>query len=65
VGLNTWAGPRAAAPGVDEAQLLDWELVIPARVSVEAAKESLRSAGFTSDAATGRVADPWGTALKL
>ena len=65
VGVNTWAGPRAEAPRDDEAQLLDWELVIPGPDAAAAARESLRTKGFDVDAATGHVADPSGTKLRF
>jgi catechol 2,3-dioxygenase len=63
LGLNTWAGPVARPPAADEAQLLEWELVVPSAADVEAVSRSLADAGFTVDA--GLAKDPWGTALRL
>jgi catechol 2,3-dioxygenase len=65
LGVNTWAGGSADAPREDEAQLLDWELVIPGPDAAAAARESLRAKGFDVDAATGHVADPSGTKVRF
>ena len=65
VGVNTWSGPRAAAPSEDEAQLLDWELVVPAADARRATLESLRAKGFTDVDSMGRLADPWGTSVRV
>ena len=67
LGINTWAGPRAAPPTPGEAQLLDWELLLPTDADVDAATASLTEAGHSveslRDGATAR--DPWGTRLAL
>lgn len=65
LGTNTWSsGP---SPSADQAQLLEWELVVPSGDSVAAAEGSLRSAGYTSErGADGvTVADPWGTRVHI
>lgn len=65
LGTNIWAaGP---GPSVDEAQLLEWELIVPARGGVTAVAQNLRAAGYyAEDAADGLVtADPWGTRLRI
>ena len=64
LGMNIWAGLRAPAPAEDEAQLLEWELVIPGADARRAAIESLRAAGATVGD-DGIVADPWGTRVRL
>jgi catechol 2,3-dioxygenase len=65
LGTNTWSsGP---SPSPDEAQLLEWELVVPSGEDVAAAERSLQSAGYTSErAAFGMIAaDPWGTRVLI
>lgn len=63
LGLNTWAaGAPLAREG--DARLLEWRLLLPSRAEVEAAAASLAEAGHPVDA-EGRVADPWGTTLRL
>lgn len=68
LGTNVWAAGAPPA-GEDDARLLDWTLVLPDASDVEAATESLAAAGYRADDAhrpgTRRVADPWGTALRL
>ncbi|HEX6745734.1 MAG TPA: VOC family protein [Longimicrobium sp.] len=63
LGTNTWAGAGARPPADDEAQLLEWELVVPSQADVDAASRSLSDAGYP--VADGVVADPWGTRLRL
>lgn len=65
LGTNVWApGP---APKENQAQLLEWELVVPSAESAAAAAANLRSSGYsaTSDSATWSSADPWGTRLRM
>ncbi len=66
LGLNTWAAAAAPA-GEDDARLLEWELRVPSAETLDAAVESVESAGHdverTSDGV--RVRDPWGTALRM
>jgi catechol 2,3-dioxygenase len=65
LGTNTWSpGP---SPSSDQAQLLDWELVVPSREDVAAAERSLRSAGYTPERTAHGVtaADPWGTCVYI
>ena len=65
LGTNVW-GP-GPAPSPDQAQLLEWELVLPSADDVAAATQALRHAGFASEAAgdAAVVPDPWGTRLRL
>jgi catechol 2,3-dioxygenase len=63
LGTNTWSpGP---SPAADEAQLLEWELVVPTPDDAEAAAHRLTAAGYAATRNnTGlQVPDPWGTRL--
>jgi catechol 2,3-dioxygenase len=65
LGTNVWA--RGPAPAKDEAQLLEWTLVVPTAADAYAAGQSLLAAGYgvRSDG-QGRIAsDPWGTQLRI
>ena len=65
LGTNTWSqGPAAS---VDEARLLEWELVVPSAADVEAAYAMCREAGYGVEN-RGKsivVADPWGTRVHI
>jgi catechol 2,3-dioxygenase len=68
LGLNIWAGPRAAAPAENEARLLDWELLLPEGEELPAVASSLEKGGFAVGAGKGNVletSDPWGTGLRI
>jgi catechol 2,3-dioxygenase len=65
LGTNVWSsGP---SPSLDDARLLEWELIVPARDDVSALAQSLRSAGHDcEDAGDGAAAfDPWGTRVHV
>jgi catechol 2,3-dioxygenase len=65
LGTNTWApGP---APSADQAQLLEWELVVPSAEDVAAVGRSLQAGGYSAEhAAEGVTAqDPWGTRMRI
>jgi catechol 2,3-dioxygenase len=65
LGTNTWSpGPRAA---VDEARLLEWELILPTAADVEAAARNVREAGYRVENSGNEAvaADPWGTRVHL
>ena len=65
LGTNTWSsGP---SPDVDEAQLLEWELVVPMPSDAEAAARRVTGAGYaaTRDNTGWHIADPWGTRLRI
>lgn len=66
LGLNTWAAGRTPPPE-DEAQLLEWELLVPAGADAEEALASLEAAGQVVERSDGGglVRDPWGTALRV
>lgn len=56
LGVNTWSpGPAARE---EEAQLLEWSLILPSETDVAAAAASVGRAGNL-------LADPWGTVLRL
>jgi catechol 2,3-dioxygenase len=65
LGTNTWSPPLPAED--DQAQLLEWELVVPSNEDAAAAAASLVANGYpaeeTSDGWTTR--DPWRTALRI
>ena len=65
LGTNVW-GP-GPAPTPDQAQLLEWELMLPSADDVATAAQALRHAGYTSETQgeAALVADPWGTRLRL
>lgn len=63
LGTNVWAAGAPPA-GEDDARLLDWTIVLPSQEDVEAAAANLDAAGHPVDS-EGRVADPWGTTLRL
>lgn len=66
LGVNTWAAhaPRATE---GDARLIEWELVVPAAVDVDAAAKRLTAAGHAVTAVTDActVSDPWGTTLRI
>lgn len=65
LGTNVWApGP---APSADQAQLLEWDLLLPSDEDVLAAARSVRAAGYAAeDVADGVTAvDPWGTRVHV
>jgi catechol 2,3-dioxygenase len=62
---NTWSGGPAAA--IDEARLLEWDLMVPSAGAVAAAGGSLRDAGYSVEESENGVvaADPWGTRVHI
>ena len=66
LGTNIWAGD-APAPQPDEAQLLEWKMVLPSGRDVEATAKSLSDAGqhLTQDDRGMVIADPWGTRVRI
>ena len=67
LGLNVWAGSGATRPPADEAQLLDWELLVPSRDEAEAAAGRLERAGHavTPSGRGWSVRDPSGTPMTI
>ncbi|HLV24829.1 MAG TPA: VOC family protein [Gemmatimonadales bacterium] len=66
VGTNTWAAAQPAANEQD-AQLLEWELKVPAATDVEQAAASLEQGGYevAREAGSAISRDPWGTAVRI
>jgi catechol 2,3-dioxygenase len=66
LGTNTWAAGAPLATD-DEAQLLDWEIVVPDAATVERAVESLENHGAQVRREDKAVAarDPWGTTVRV
>jgi catechol 2,3-dioxygenase len=66
LGTNTWSR-GAAAPEMNEAQLLHWELVVPDDSEIRAIGDRLRAGGVTSTAADAALVarDPFGTAVRI
>ena len=65
LGTNTWSpGP---SPSPEQAQLLEWELIVPSEQDVAAASQSLQAAGYGPEPAASGVtaADPWGTRVRI
>lgn len=66
LGINTWAGADATRPSANDAQLLEWELVLPAD-EAEAAAASVEAAGYSvlRDEQGWLAQDPWGTSMRV
>jgi catechol 2,3-dioxygenase len=66
LGTNTWAAGQPSA-AVDEARLLDWEIVLPDDAAVRAACESVAKTGAATEDVPGgwTAADPWGTKVRV
>jgi len=67
LGTNLWAGSNATPPGEDEAQLLEWTIVLPSAQDVSATAQSLTRGGASvlHEGTSVVVADPWGTRLRI
>jgi catechol 2,3-dioxygenase len=66
LGVNVWAGPGAVPPGPDDAQLLDWELLLPPADLAAAARRVTAAGCAARETADGwHTADPSGTTLRL
>lgn len=66
LGTNVWAAGAAAATP-DDAQLLEWEIVVPAKSDVDAAAGAIESTGVavTREQGDATARDPWGMQLRL
>jgi catechol 2,3-dioxygenase len=66
LGINTWA-TGAVPAGLDEARLLEWEVVVPSfRDAAEAIASIAAAGGAVEPSADGGVVrDPWGTAVRV
>jgi catechol 2,3-dioxygenase len=72
LGTNVWAGSGAAPPGPDDAQLLEWTIILPDASALDTAAESLARDAYPAErfrdadgAASLLTRDPWGTAVRL
>jgi catechol 2,3-dioxygenase len=67
LGINTWAGPTAVAPGPDDARLLEWSVVVPSAADATAVVGRVGAAGYPAREVEGGwiLTDPWGTELRL
>ena len=66
LGTNIWA-VGAQPPEPDDAQLLEWKMLLPSADDVKAAAKSLTDAGHnvTTDMQAIVVSDPWGTRVRI
>jgi catechol 2,3-dioxygenase len=66
LGTNTWAR-GAPSTSAEDARLVEWEIVVPARKDVDETGASLRSAGYSIDVDGDSVVarDPWGTQFRI
>ena len=67
LGVNTWAGAAAPRASDEEAQLLDWGIVLPTARDVAAAAERIAAAGYAVhlEGEAPLLTDPSGTRLRL
>jgi catechol 2,3-dioxygenase len=67
LGLNVWHSLNAPEPAPNAAGLVEFEIVVPDRETLAAAKARLEAAGFkpSGDADGFRVLDPWQIPLRL
>jgi catechol 2,3-dioxygenase len=67
VGLNTWHSLNGPPPAEGAAGLVVFEIVLPDRAALAAAKDRLRAAGYatTNDGDGFRVRDPWSAAIRF
>jgi len=65
LGTNVWG--RGPAPSANDAQLLEWQVIVPTEQHVSAALRSVHDAGFAIEprADGGAALDPWGTRVRL
>lgn len=66
LGTNTWAAGAPPA-GPEDAQLLEWEVLVPSPADAARAMENIEAlgAGVERDASGGLARDPWGTAVRI
>lgn len=67
LGLNVWHSLNAPPPAEDAAGLMEFEIMVPDRAALAAAKARLESAGFktSGDADNVRASDPWRIPFRL
>jgi len=66
LGTNTWAG-EAPRPEENDAQLLEWTVLVPSAEDAAAAARSLEAGGYTvrPEDESWVVTDPWGTNFRI
>lgn len=66
LGTNVWAGD-VPPPRENDAQLLEWQLILPDKSDVAAAAKNLEAEGYTArhDADTCTAEDPWSTSFRI
>jgi catechol 2,3-dioxygenase len=67
LGTNTWAGPGATPPQLNDARLLEWTIVLPDQASLSAVGESLARGGYAAHREVDQLItrDPWATQLRF
>lgn len=71
LGTNTWAGAGATPPTDEDAQLLEWSIILPNGRSLDEVSQSLARVSAPVEHVSGDGApslvtrDPWGTAIRL
>lgn len=67
LGVNAWAGPRAASPAEEAQRLLEWTIEVPGAGAVDAVASNLAQQGFTArhDGAALLATDPLGTVVRM
>ena len=71
LGTNTWAGAGATPPTEQDAQLLEWTIIVPKGTSLDEASQSLARVSAPVEQANRDgvrslvTRDPWGTAIRL
>jgi catechol 2,3-dioxygenase len=67
LGMNVWHSLNAPPPAPNAAGLVEYEIVVPDRTALAAAKSRLETAGFkpSGDADNIRVLDPWQIPFRL
>ena len=66
VATNAWAA-GAPSPTAEDAQLLQWTILLPESSDAEAAALSMEEHGFSTSRSNGAVTvtDPWGTTVRI
>ena len=67
LGMNVWHSLNAPPPAENAAGLVEYEIVVPDRAALAAAKSRLEAAGFAANADAGgfRFLDPWRIPVRM
>jgi len=68
LGTNVWAGPNAAPPAPNDAQMLEWSLLLPSQDDVARLAHHLEAAGHPASRphpAECLTHDPWGMRVRV